>query len=119
MRLCQIHAEEGCIQLTFQVPLFVRQKIFPLSKEQEKALEAMGVTKLTHGEYQFLVRLSDSTCLNALHVYCRCGMRHRSMGLWRVVLWIFSVSLQKAESPQAGIGMYIVGSTLLPPLHQL
>ena len=41
------------------------------------------------------------------------------MGLWRVVLWIFSVSLQKAESPQAGIGMYIVGSTLVPPLHQL
>ena len=29
------------------------------------------------------------------------------MGLWRVVLWIFSVSLQKAESPHAGIGMYV------------
>ena len=66
MRLCQIHVDEGCIQLTFQVPLFVRQKIFPLSKEQEKALGAMGVTKLTCGEYQFLVRLSESTCLNTL-----------------------------------------------------
>ena len=60
MRLCQVN--EGCIQLTFQVPSFVQQKVFPLSKEQEKALAAMGVMKLTCGEYQFLVRLSESTC---------------------------------------------------------
>ena len=53
--------DEGCIQLTFQVPLFVQQKIFPLSKEQAKALAAIGVMKLTCGEYQFLVRLSWST----------------------------------------------------------
>ena len=59
MLLCQV--DEGCIQLTFQVPSFVQQKIFPLSKEQEKALAAMGVMKLTCGEYQFLVRLSWST----------------------------------------------------------
>ena len=102
MRLCQIHVDEGCIQLTFQVPLFVRQKVFPLCKEQEKALGAMGVTKLTRGEYQFLVRLSESTCLNT---YCRCGMRHWGVGC--VVLWIFSVSLQKTESPHAGNGMYV------------
>ena len=41
MLLCRV--VEGCIQFTFQVPSFVQQKIFPLSKEQEKALAAMGV----------------------------------------------------------------------------
>ena len=82
----------------------MRQKIFPLCREQEKALEAMGVTKLTRGEYQFLMRFYESTCLNT---YCRCGMRHWGVGC--VVLWIFSVSLQKTESPHAGNGMYIVG----------
>ena len=80
MRLCEVH--EGCIQLTFQVPSFVQQKIFPLSKEQEKALAAMGVMKLTCGEYQFLVRLSGSTCqcIVSVHVYCRFGMRCGSWG---------------------------------------
>ena len=51
LRLCRI--EKGCIQLIFQVPSFVQQKIFPLSREQEKALEAEGVIKLTCGKYQF------------------------------------------------------------------
>ena len=55
LRLCRI--DKGCFQLMFQVPTFVQQEIFPLSREQEKALAAMGVIKLTCGEYQFLVKL--------------------------------------------------------------
>ena len=51
LRLCQI--QRGCFQLTFQVPSFVPQKIFPLSSQQEKALDTEGVNKLTCGEYQF------------------------------------------------------------------
>ena len=51
LRLCQV--EEGCLQLIFQVPLFVQQEIFPLSSEQERALEAEGVIRLTCGDYQF------------------------------------------------------------------
>ena len=51
LRLCRV--EKGCFQLTFQVPSFVQQKIFPLSTDQERALEAEGVVKLTCGEYQF------------------------------------------------------------------
>jgi len=51
LRLCRL--EKGCIQLTLQVPQFVQQKIFPLSREQEKILEAEGVTELTCGEYQW------------------------------------------------------------------
>ena len=51
LRLCRV--EEGCFQLTFQVPSFVQHEIFPLSREQKRALKAEGVIKLTCGEYQF------------------------------------------------------------------
>ena len=51
LRLCQV--EEGCLQLIFQVPSFVQQEIFPLSSEQESALEAEGVIRLICGYYQF------------------------------------------------------------------
>ena len=45
--LCQV--EKGCFQLTFQVPSFVQQEIFPPSKEQEMALAALGIIRLTWG----------------------------------------------------------------------
>ena len=51
LRLCQVH--KGCLQLTFQVPSFVQQEIFPLSSEQEETLAAEGVIRLTCGDYQF------------------------------------------------------------------
>ena len=51
LRLCRV--EEGCFQLTFQVPSFVQHEIFPLSSEQERTLKAEGVIKFTCGEYQF------------------------------------------------------------------
>ena len=57
LRLCQV--DKGCVQLTFQMPLFVQQEIFPLSGEQERSLAAMGVVRLTCGEYQFPVKLSE------------------------------------------------------------
>ena len=53
LRLCRV--EKGCFQLLFQVPSFVQQVIFPLSREQERALAAEGVIRLTCGEYQFQV----------------------------------------------------------------
>ena len=49
--LCQI--EKGCIELLFQVPSFVEEDIFPLSKEQERELTSVGVTRLTCGSYTF------------------------------------------------------------------
>ena len=55
LRLCRV--DKGCFQLMFQVPLFLKQEIIPLSKEQEKALAAMDVIKLTCGDYQFQVQL--------------------------------------------------------------
>ena len=56
LHLCRV--DKGCLQLMFQVPEFVQQEIFPLSGEQEESLAAMGVIRLTCGEYQFLVKLS-------------------------------------------------------------
>ena len=55
LRLCRV--EEGCLQLTFQVPSFVQQEIFPLSSEQADALAAEGVIRLTCGDYQFVAKV--------------------------------------------------------------
>ena len=55
LRLLQV--EEGCLQLIFQVPSFVQQEIFPLSSEQERALAAEGVIRLTCGDYQFTAKV--------------------------------------------------------------
>ena len=63
LRLCRV--EKGCFQLTFQVPSFVQQKIFPLSRGQEETLEAEGVIKLTCGEYRFP---DDEGCAEKLHL---------------------------------------------------
>ena len=56
LRLCRV--DDGCIQLMFQVPSFVQHEIFPLSGDQEKALSAMAVIRLSCEEYQFLVSFS-------------------------------------------------------------
>ena len=53
LRLCRV--EKGCFQLTFQVPSFVQKKIFPLSREQKRTLDTMGIISFTCGEYHFLV----------------------------------------------------------------
>ena len=51
LRLCHIMC--GSIKLTFQLPLSLRQDIFPLSPEQEASLAALGVVELSCGDYQF------------------------------------------------------------------
>ena len=60
LRLCRV--DKGCFQLMFQVPSFVQHEIFPLSREQEKTLAAMGVIELVCGGYHFLVMLSVVDC---------------------------------------------------------
>ena len=64
LRLCRV--EEGCLQLTFQVPLFVQQEIFPLSSEQERALTAEGVIRLTCGDYQFAAKVCSYCAVTSL-----------------------------------------------------
>jgi len=60
LHLCRL--EKGCFQLTFQVPSFVKEKIFPLSREQERALAAEGVNWLVCGKYQFQVSFCTPDC---------------------------------------------------------
>ena len=45
--------EDGCINLTFQIPHFVQEAILPLSAEQETTLLELGVLQLTCGDYHF------------------------------------------------------------------
>jgi len=64
LRLCRV--EEGCLQLIFQVPSFVQQELFLLSSEQERALAAEGVIRLTCGDYQFTAKVC-SYCAVTFH----------------------------------------------------
>ena len=38
--------EEGCLQLTFHIPRFLKTIVFPLNAEQRKSLKELGVIKL-------------------------------------------------------------------------
>ena len=51
LRLCRV--DKGCFELTFQVPSFVQQEVFPLSRGQEMVLEDEGVIQLKCGQYHF------------------------------------------------------------------
>ena len=66
LRLCRV--EEGCLQLIFQVPTFVQQEIFPLSTEQERALTAEHVIRLTCGDYQFATKVCNFIVLMCSHM---------------------------------------------------
>ena len=96
LRLCRV--EQGCLQLIFQVPSFVQQEIFPLSTEQESALAAEGVIRLTCGDYQFaakVCRYCIVTChwfttkvfsthiirLQELVIACSCNSGVRSLAV--------------------------------------
>ena len=74
LRLCRV--EKGCFQLMFQVPSFVQKKIFPLSSEQERALVAEGVIKLTCGNYEFIAKVcatdSSHSTLQHMNLYTTC-----------------------------------------------
>ena len=43
----------GCIELTLQVPPSVYQKLFPLTRQQEAAIAALGILKISAGDYQY------------------------------------------------------------------
>lgn len=45
--------ERGCIKLTFQIPCFLLETIFPLSTEQERSLTDEGIIQLICGNFRF------------------------------------------------------------------
>ena len=65
LHLCRV--EEGCLKLIFQVSSFVQQEIFPLSNEQERALAAEGVIRLTCGDYQFAAKVWGYCAVSLYH----------------------------------------------------
>ena len=56
LKLCRI--ELGSLKLTFQIPLFVQEDIFPLSIDQKRALAGLGVVHLSSGDYCFTNEVS-------------------------------------------------------------
>ena len=55
IRLCCI--EKGCIRLTFQIPQFVKQRLFPLSSKQGNFLLQLGAARLICGNYEFPIEV--------------------------------------------------------------
>jgi len=54
----------GCVQLTFLIPKFIAQEIFPLSNEQTSALSKdASVIRLEYGDYVFEVRFHRNVCI--------------------------------------------------------
>ena len=51
LRLCSV--ESGCFKLTFLIPSFLKDIIFPLSSEQELELKKMNILELKCGDYSF------------------------------------------------------------------
>ena len=51
-----VHVDTGCVQLTFLIPKFIAQEIFPLSDDQASALSRdVAVIRLECGDYVFEV----------------------------------------------------------------
>ena len=48
-----VSVEEGCMQLLFQIPSFAAPLVFPLSPEQETALEEDNIIELKCGQHIF------------------------------------------------------------------
>ena len=58
LKLCKI--ELGSLKLTFQIPVFVKEDIFPLSGDQKRALAGLGVVHLSCGDYHFTNKVQCS-----------------------------------------------------------
>ena len=69
LKLC--HIKPGCLQLVFQLPWFVQEQVFPLSKEQEEKLVKLRVLIFTCGEYSFrpIVRWPFQSILSFTYVH--------------------------------------------------
>ena len=72
LKLCWV--ELGSLKLTFQIPVFVKEDIFPLSIDQKRALAGLGVVHLSCGDYHFTNEV-PSCCINvhvtSINVNCR------------------------------------------------
>ena len=82
LKLCRI--ESGSLKLTFQLPHFVQQDIFPLSSDQEADVAHLGVMQLSCGDYHFtrreiVVNLAGS-CYVPIIIVLFAGSRRPCLG---------------------------------------
>ena len=86
LRVCSV--DEGCIQLTYQIPQCAMDKIFPLTPEQEGALRSLGVLSLTceggqKWEYNLSAPQAQKSKVNAFSIQVYHGM-HESCVLAKI-----------------------------------
>jgi hypothetical protein len=67
LKLCRI--ELGSLKLTFQIPVFVQEDIFPLSIDQKRALAGLGVVHLSCGDYHFTNEVATYLHLISIFMY--------------------------------------------------
>lgn len=67
LKLCRI--ELGSLKLTFQIPIFVRDDIFPLSVGQKRALTGLGVVQLSCGNNRFTKEVMTHNIIHILYQY--------------------------------------------------
>lgn len=74
LQLCNVHP--GSVKLTFQIPQYVQQVAFPLTREQEEAIAELGVLQLTCGDYIFRKKATQVNICHAvtteIYTYCAC-----------------------------------------------
>ena len=66
LKLC--HVAPGCLQLTFQLPQFVQEQIFPLSKQQEEKLVALHIVSVICGDYCLTVQPMTETTTGLINI---------------------------------------------------
>ena len=58
--------DDGCIELTFSLPSFTTSDIFPLSTDQEHALQGQGVLQLHCGDVHYPAEVCTCTIMQCL-----------------------------------------------------
>lgn len=99
LHLCFIG--EGCIQFIFEIPLFVKEAIFPLSPEQERALLENGVVEVECYEYKFAKKVCEFTIPNIVYnqsllvfysVTCSTSILRKVLALSREEATVWTIS---------------------------
>ena len=68
LRICSV--EEGCLQLTCQMPSFIREMIFPLTRQQKEKLQSLRVLKITCDDEVCFIAQTPATASTPLVSFC-------------------------------------------------
>ena len=68
-----VEANDGCVELTFALPSHISASVFPLSHEQEEALQSEKVKALACNLYSFPKEVIQACILASLLIMCMCA----------------------------------------------